>query len=442
MPPISCERAVCGLTIRPGGEHAEQPRHPHLAGVGVHPHLGELRAEGVHRVAARRARLAPASPRRREPVGRHAAAVLVELVAQLAARPATIAEPHDAVPSRAAGDRRAAAARCRRSRSVDASDRRRRARRRRSARARSTRRCRCRRRRSRRCSGRRRRRGRGAVDGAGAGPGRSTRRRRCRPASGPRARTRARVAAGPAEPLGALAQALDEVAAGERQAGLRVDARARCGSAARPGRCRSATASSSIAALEREHARAPRPGARMHVGDGHVERASRCVVRRFGAAYIIAGGDRGLLGELLDRARSARRRRGRSAVSRPSRVGAEPDALDRRRAVAGEREHLLPRERELHRPPDRLRGHRGERSGCGCANALGAEAAADVGRRSPAPAPASSPKHRRPASSRTVCDALVGVVERQRVAVPRARSTRAAPSGCCARRASCRCGRP
>jgi hypothetical protein len=48
--------------LRPGGlgvddpsdgEDAQQPRHVYLAGVGVHADFGELRAEGVHRVALR-----------------------------------------------------------------------------------------------------------------------------------------------------------------------------------------------------------------------------------------------------------------------------------------------------------------------------------------------------------------------------------------------------
>ena len=66
-----------------------------------------------------------------------------------------------------------------------------------------------------------------------------------------------------------------------------------------------------------------------------------------------------------------------TAVSRPSVVGAEAQALDRRRAVAGEREHLRALERELHRAPrHRLRGHDGEHGGR-VDHALGAEAAAD-----------------------------------------------------------------
>ena len=50
IPPSSCERAVLALMIRARVEHPEQARDAHLAGVLVHPHLGELRPEGVHRV--------------------------------------------------------------------------------------------------------------------------------------------------------------------------------------------------------------------------------------------------------------------------------------------------------------------------------------------------------------------------------------------------------
>ena len=86
------------------------------------------------------------------------------------------------------------------------------------------------------------------------------------------------------------------------------------------------------------------PGARIHDGVGTSSATSRCVVRRFGAAYIIRVGDGGLLGELLRRVEVCSTTSWAIAVSRPSRVGAEPDALDRRRAVAGEREHLLARD--------------------------------------------------------------------------------------------------
>ncbi|MFN8202963.1 MAG: hypothetical protein U0S48_10385 [Solirubrobacteraceae bacterium] len=61
----------------------------------------------------------------------------------------------------------------------------------------------------------------------------------------------------------------------------------------------------------------------------------------------------------------------------PVGVRAEPHPLDRRRPVAGEREHLLAGDRELHRAAGDLGGERGEhclRARC----ALRAEAATDV----------------------------------------------------------------
>ncbi len=86
------------------------------------------------------------------------------------------------------------------------------------------------------------------------------------------------------------------------------------------------------------------PGARIHDGVGTSSRASRCVVRRFAPAYIIRVGDRRLLGELDAAVEVCSTTSCAIAVSRPSRVGAEPQPLDRRRAVAGEGEHLLPRD--------------------------------------------------------------------------------------------------
>ena len=130
----------------------------------------------------------------------------------------------------------------------------------------------------------------------------------------------------------------------ERRARSPGRARARCGSRSSIGSRPQATASSSIARLEREHARAL--ARRAHPRRArHVERApGGGVVRRFGAAYIIRVATavcsanslmrRGLLDDVVDD-------RAQPAVG----VGAEPDALDGRRAVAGEREHLLPGQR-------------------------------------------------------------------------------------------------
>ena len=193
----------------------------------------------------------------------------------------------------------------------------------------------------------RRRLGARAGACAGAAVGRVGRRprRRCRRASGRRGATPgAGRAASQPKRVGALAQAGDEVARLERVAALGIDARARCGSAARSGRCPRAIASSSIADSSanmpghspgRAH-----PRRRRHVERGQAVR--RAAVRR---RVHHPRRHRGLLGELARRSRSARRRRGAIAVSRPSRVGAEPHALDRRRPVADHGEHLLARER-------------------------------------------------------------------------------------------------
>ena len=104
--------------------------------------------------------------------------------------------------------------------------------------------------------------------------------------------------------------------------------------------------------LEREHRRASRRARASRTASGTSSATSRCVVRRFGAAYMHAAW----------RPPSARRTRAASRSARPtswamrraspSGVGAEPDALDRRRPVADEREHLLAGQGELDRPPD------------------------------------------------------------------------------------------
>jgi len=89
----------------------------------------------------------------------------------------------------------------------------------------------------------------------------------------------------------------------------------------------------------RLHANMPGPLARRtHVHwHGHVSRASRWVVRRSEAAYIIRVAGGGLLGELMDGPgllddvmRDCRE----PAVA----LGAQPDALDGGRAIAGQRE--------------------------------------------------------------------------------------------------------
>ncbi len=256
-----------------------------------------------------------------------------------------------------------------------------------------------------------------AVDGRPGGPGRSTRRRRCRPAS---ARRGGRPGAGRGRP----SRSARRPRAGRRRGcGSRTGCRV-SGSISGSLRMRSsigsrpqATASSSIADSS---ANMPghSPGARIHDGVGTSSATSRWVVRRFGAAYIIRVATavcsaNSCTVEVCSTTSWA------IAVSRPSRVGAEPDPLDRRRAVAGQREHLLAGERELHRPADVARAIAAS-DDVRPRRALRAEPAADVRRDRRARCSGSSPNDlgERP---RDVPGALGGVVQRQAVAAPRRR---------------------
>jgi len=49
MPPMNRDRASVSSDDVARSEHAEQAGNTHFPGVDVHPHLGELRAEGVPR---------------------------------------------------------------------------------------------------------------------------------------------------------------------------------------------------------------------------------------------------------------------------------------------------------------------------------------------------------------------------------------------------------
>ena len=237
MPPMNWRARGLRVDDAADGEHAEHAVEADLAAVGVDADLDELRAERVARELGLRLDLV--------------AGVDGDLA--LALRQQRLAGAHDGGAPRggahrAAGDARPGRSRSRRSRAARARGRRR-GRRRRSGSARCGRRCRCRWRRSRPCSRRRARSARSPWRASGR-RGRSRRRRRCRSASG---RRRGRlVALRPAEALGALAQAGDEVARGERDALLgvevglvadpqldRVDAAAR--SRARPSRTRART---------------------------------------------------------------------------------------------------------------------------------------------------------------------------------------------------------
>ena len=334
MPPMNCERAVLGLMIRPAANTPSR-RGTRTSPVSASTRdLGELRAEGVPRVAracavdvlGRVARSTLPSPPRR---------------AARAQRLVRRAEPHDAMPieppatpprgsalspistrdplggtlERVGGDlgqhrpRAGADVGRRRSRTVKRAVR----------------------------VGRARWPARGArVRRIGR-----RRRRRCRSASCRRGARRPRVAARPAEALGALAQARDEVAELERLAALRVDARARCGCAARPGRARRRRASSSMRGLEREHARRTRRARASTTASGTSSATSRCVVRAVGRGVHHARRRRRLLGELRDGRASARRRRARSRSAarrrrrRAARAGSSASGSRRARTSAG-----------------------------------------------------------------------------------------------------------
>ena len=197
-------------------------------------------------------------------------------------------------------------------------------------------------------------------------PGRSRRPRPCRPASGRRG-ARPGVGSRPSQPkrCGALAQAGDEVARAERVAARGIDL--------------GLVAHAQLDRVERQRdgqlvdrATPARtcPGTRRARGTTTASaRRAREPVRRVavGRGVHRARGQRGLLGELADR----RALLGRLVADRRQPAvggGPEPHALDRRRAVADEGEHLLARDRDLHRP---LRGawppcRRRPRAGAAC----------------------------------------------------------------------------
>ena len=89
-------------------------------------------------------------------------------------------------------------------------------------------------------------------------------------------------------------------------------------------------------------------------------------------------GDGGLLGEFLN---------GRGLLNNimcnrcqpTGGVCAQADTLDRRRAIAGHRKHVLSREGELHRATYHLRGHHGE-DDMWMSSAFGAKSPADMSR--------------------------------------------------------------
>ena len=217
-----------------------------------------------------------------------------------------------------------------------------------------------------------------AVDGRRR-PGRWTRPRRCRPASG---RGGGRLAAGRARPSRTAprpAQAGDQVPRAERQAAVglgsgvvddpqlhRVHAE----------RDRQLVHRRLECVHPRRLARRAHPGRRGHVQPGQPVRGPHG--RR---AVHDAGAGRGLLGELGAHGGVL----GHVVRDRPQPtvgVGGELDALDGRRPVTGEGEHLLPGERHLDRAAGRAGGDGGQ-DGVRPGGALGPEAAAHVRRDDP-----------------------------------------------------------
>jgi hypothetical protein len=185
-----------------------------------------------------------------------------------------------------------------------------------------------------------------------------------------------RVARLPAEALRSLPQACHQVAATERVPGLGIDRRFVAD--AQFDRIKPTCHRQLIhRRLEREHPRTLARGThdRRH---GHVE--PREPVR--GAAVRACVHHPRCNGGLLDELVNGRgllddvmRDRREPTIT----IGPKTDALDRRRAIADQREHLLPRERELDGPPRCLRSHHGE-DHVRMREPLGAEAAADIAR--------------------------------------------------------------
>ena len=191
------------------------------------------------------------------------------------------------------------------------------------------------------------------------------------------ARAGRRVAVRPAEALGALAQAGDEVAAAERHAGLGVDL----------GLVAHAQLDRVDAAAARRARPSPTP-ARTCPGTRPARASRTASARRAGASrwrgaavgrrVHHARGQRGLLGELRDASRSARRPRGRSpSAGRRRRRRAGPagsSACGSRRAANICWRVRATLDRPARRPCAAMRGEHDVRA----RRALGAEAAADV----------------------------------------------------------------
>ena len=243
----------------------------------------------------------------------------------------------------------------------------------------------------------------------------------------------------PAEALGALAQAGDEVARGERQAASRGRASGSLRMRSSIGSMPAATASSSIADSS---ANMPghSPGARIHDGVGTSSATRRWRGAPVGRRVHDARGDavcsansahrRGLLERLVGD-------RGEAAVG----GRAEADALDRRRAVADDGEHLLAGQRDLDRAarPCARRSRRARTAAAGCPWSRSRRRRAGR-RRARARARGSNTWAMRAAGA---VGALDRVVEREVAVPPRSPSVACGSIALlCIERRSCRSGRP
>ncbi len=214
-------------------------------------------------------------------------------------------------------------------------------------------------------------RGRGQLDGR-IGRGRDA----CTDEPASRlARPRGRVARRPTKALGAFAKARHQSAAAEGEAGFRVDRR--LVAEAQLDRVETTRKRQLVdRRLECEHpggvAWRAHPGVRRQV-ELRLAMGGQSVGRRVHRP----GWDGGGLGHLVTHA-CLRHRLMRNGCEATVALGAKPNALDGRRAVARQREHLLSRERKLRRPSDNPRRHyRHDR--VRVRKSFGSKPAADVG---------------------------------------------------------------
>ena len=390
MPPMQLRASGARVEDPAGGEHAEQARHAHLAGVDVDPHLGELGAERVPRERRVGLDLGLVSARASSPPRGDAARVRRRERCAAARHAFTTAEPHDAVPIEPPATARAGSVVSPISTRTTL-DRRRPARRRRSGS--STVR---------------------APVPMSAAPslhdvapvGLGARRGLGRPAGGPDTSTQPRpcptsqraVARAPGRRVARSAQPKRSAPSRRHSTRPRLEnGRPVSGSTSGSLRIRSSIGSIPHGdrelvhrGLERVHARAlargAHPGRRRHVERAPARWRRPAVGRRVhhprGEAVCSANSP-----TVEVCSTTSWRDRRQPAVL----AGSEPKALDRRRAVADEGEHLLARDRHLDRAPRRLArpSPPESRAGAACPSSRTRRRRAA---RSRGRAPASSPK--------------------------------------------------